>query len=154
MYQTLHTCTDTQDPDKRRDAEKRIHTCYLESLIYDNIYRHSTLDDRHLERLEITKKDFLSCFPRIELVVHIDYINIYPRALTIIKKINGKIRFTEIYTRNVDFSIPGNVYSDGIVKVILTNASGVFIRYQSFDGIGRQIKVDSKSVYTTIPESI
>lgn len=143
FYTSLHTCSDTQTPESRRIAEERIYKCYLERLIFDNIYKNNTLffpktgseihsqDIEHQTRLAQTREDFKSCFPNIELKINIDYIQNIPNVITIIKKINGKIRYTEVYSKE-----------DSFVKCIITKSSGVFMRLNTFDSIGRTVKID------------
>ena len=143
FYTALHTCSDTQSPEDRRIAEERIYKCYIERVIFDNIYKHSTLffpktgseihsqDIEHQRRLIQTYEDFKTCFPNIEVKIHIDYIQNIPKVLTIIKKISGKIRFTEVYSKEESF-----------VKCIITKSSGVFMRLNTFDTIGRTVKID------------
>jgi hypothetical protein len=160
MYTALHTCYDAQPPEKRRVAEQRIYKCYIERLIFDDVYKHNTMffpirgseqhsqNKQHQDRLEITHKDFKSCFPHIELKIHIEYRRHIPYILTIIKKVSGKIRFTEVYMKDTDDP-------NAPVKCIITKSSGVFVRFNTFQNIGRAEKVSSKddSIFTTLPRA-
>jgi len=152
MYSYYHNCVITEHtPEERRKVEERIYKCYIERLIFDNIYLHNTLhlgdsvhsqDTGHAKRLEETEKDFKSCFPKITIDIRLEYIREFPCVLTIIKKVDGKIRFTECYTKQVNLKETSivNVYDDK-VKCILTKSSGVYLRFNTFNLKGRLMRV-------------
>lgn len=160
MYTMLHTSSGEQPPEQRRVAEERIYKCYLERLIFDDIYRHNTIffptigsethgqNISHQDRLESTHTDFKSCFPNIDIKIIIEYRKHIPYTLTIIKKVSGKVRFTEVYIKDIeDASSP--------VKCIITKSSGVFVRFNTFHNIGRLEKVTSTddTVFTRMPKA-
>ena len=78
MYAALHRCNGTQSDDDRRVAEERITKCYIERLIFDEIYKHNTFffpltgtdvhgqNDSHIIRNEQTYADYKTCFPNID----------------------------------------------------------------------------------------
>lgn len=150
LYETLHRCIDGQRDDDRRSVEERITKCYIERLIFDEIYKHNTFffpltgtevhsqNQGHLDRNAMTYSDYRTCFPNIELSVNVDFMQTVPYSLTLIKKINGKIRFVEVYTKDpADPNAP--------VRCIITKSSGVYVRYNTFDAMGRTVKIDAMS---------
>ena len=84
----------------------------LEYVIFANIYKRNTKIDLPM--------------PDIDCKIHIKYIQNIPTVLSIIKKSNNKIRSVEVYSKD-----------GAIVKCIITKRSGVYIRFNTFDKIGR-----------------
>jgi hypothetical protein len=156
MYKALHQCSEDQTPEQRRIAEERIYTCFLERMIFDDIYKHCTLffphigtethsqDEGHVRRLEMTQEDFKTCFPDIDIKINIDYLRTVPRALTIIKKVRGKPRFVEVYTKDDN---------DDFVKCVITKSSGVYLRINTSNGAGRIVKIKGEEAFATLPEA-
>ena len=105
----------------RRDVRKRIETCYIERLIYDDMYRHQTLhfpapvsgydenthniiqDKGHLFRLDLTKTDFKTCFPNLDIEIDMEYDGMWPIALIITRSIRGRVSSVETYVKNTEF---------------------------------------------------
>lgn len=104
IYHRIYSCGDGTDafraqqlrcrqygmPSEERDEVKaRIFRCYVERLIYDNMYRSMhgavfamtsgpgnvpfTQDDGHMNFLAETRADFQSCYPCLEILVDIEY---------------------------------------------------------------------------------
>lgn len=146
LYDTLHRCTDDQSPTDRSIAEQRIYKCLLERMIFDDIYKHNTLffpetgtevhgqDSAHQQRLEKTYEDFKTCFPDMELKIKIEYSNVTPKVLTVIKKIRGRIKFVEVYKKD-------EIDNEAPVTCTLTKSSGVYIRINTFNIHGRLVKL-------------
>ncbi len=81
-YADFHTCY-AENPNNEI-AKDRIRKCYLERLIYDNIYKNQALfsqDEGHEHWLQKTKNDFNSCFPNIDIAIDIKYHNIHPHPI-------------------------------------------------------------------------
>lgn len=159
MYETLHTCSDSQDPEARRIAEDRIYKCFLERMIFNDIYKYNTMffpatgtethgqDMSHKARLQKTYDDFKTCFPHMEIKIRIDYVQTTPRVLSIIKKIRGRISYTVVYTKD-DIND-----RKAATKCIITKSSGVYLRISHFDNIGRLIKINGDTThFTTLTE--
>lgn len=99
-------CKPSMTKKKRSRVKKLIQRCYTERLIYNEIFIHETLhesqDSGHKKRLEETKKDFLSCFPAMDIKVTLSsYIGILPRVINVQMFKNGKCISTETYTKDV-----------------------------------------------------
>ena len=72
-----------------------IERCYIERLIYDQLYVHETLhfplsgnsihqqNVGHLYRLDLTRKDFETCFPDVKITVEIEYQDGFPYILIV-----------------------------------------------------------------------
>ena len=142
-YNEWHTCTENMDSIKRNTVEQRITTCYIERLIYDNIYVHlqnffptlpsaeNKQNSAHLERLELTHKDYKTCFPSIEIQIDIEYMQEFPYILRITKLINGKPRYTEIYKKTINRQLVTSVYED-VTECFIHKSSGIYYKYQTF----------------------
>lgn len=130
---------------ERKATEQRIHTCYIERLIYDRLYRDLTLhfplsgdevltqDKRHLDFLEDTKRDFQSCFPNTDYTVSIEYENNKPYMLTIQKLYQDKEVVLETYLKEFDNSALGGLQYGPIVFCTKKTKDKHYVRYQRFD---------------------
>lgn len=70
---------------------------YIERLIYDEIHKQyssknesPTQDDGHIFRMKLTKDDFETCFPNIEIDVDVDHEDNFPVKLTIDRRHKNK----------------------------------------------------------------
>ena len=100
-------------------------------------------DSGHTRRLELTYNDFKTCFPNIDIKVNLDFIQQFPRSLTVVKKVNGKTRYIEVYTKEVDVKENFNYIYQNQVKCITTKSSGVFLRINTFELKGKTVKIHS-----------
>jgi hypothetical protein len=134
--QAYNQCHQTMKKTKVAKVKKQIETCYIERLIYDDLYKKQTLffpkkgdesptqDDGHVHWLEQTKHDFQTCFPDVEINVSIeDFKDSMPLTLRIQKK---KERHTieEVYQRSLNHAeydpiVVGRMYksSNHLIKV-------------------------------------
>jgi len=124
---------------ERQDIRHRIQTCYIERLIYDEIYKNLTLQDEnqqdegHIHRLNIVKEDFKTCFPNLDISVSIEFDMHLPIALNIKRSIRGILTSQETYTRTIVFDniFGGKKYSDEIQATRMTNTY-LYRRIQTF----------------------
>ena len=143
FYDFLHKCTPDMSEIQRNENEKRIYTCYIERLIFDNIFLHITHffpekgDDIHKQnptheaRIQKTKEDFKTCFPNIDIEIEIVYNQIYPVSLKILKYVKNKLHYTEIYYKELSREI-GKIY-DNTTKCVVEKSSGLYGTYRTFD---------------------
>jgi len=116
---TFNRCTNITK--NRRQVKARIETCYIERLIYAEIFKKQTLvfpktmtntehdhkqDKGHENWLEQTHEDFKTCFPKTNIRVQVsEYLGKWPTKCTIIREKNGKISKEEyvktVYNREV-----------------------------------------------------
>lgn len=142
-YKEWHKCTNTMDDTRRTEVEQRITTCYIERLIYDNMFVHlhnffpslpaaeNKQNSGHLHRLELTRQDYKTCFPAIEIQIDMEYMQEYPYILKITKLVNGIPRFTEIYKKEINRQLVTSIYED-VVECFIHKSSGIFYKYQTF----------------------
>lgn len=133
------------------DVKRQIEKCYIERLIYNDIFIHQMLhlpsigteemsqNQNHMHRLELTRADFKTCFPKTDLSISIEYdsMNRIPLRL-FIRRINhgkGKKSIEERYEKTLDRIIHANFteYSNVVEcrKSIVGGAS--FFKLQTFD---------------------
>lgn len=131
---------------ERNRRKKLIERCYIERLIYDALYRHETLefpvsgsddhsqDKGHLFRLDITKKDYETCFKRCQVNVEIEWVDGMPVGITIIRLKNGKETTREIYNRKYCFDGVRNKVYDPIVECrkLVHGSSKQYFKFQTF----------------------
>ena len=121
---TFQRCTPDMDRQDRIDIRTRIETCYIERLIYDYMYRNIAMffpnigaeerkqDQKHIDRLLLTKGDFETCFPNLRIEIDMDFTfdpMHWPTKLVIRRYIRDRIVSTETYERGIVF---GDVIGD------------------------------------------
>ena len=115
-------CTKTK---YSKEHKRKIETCYIERLIFDQLYREinfhfsvkgeeMTQDKTHIERLEITKNIYQTCFPKQDIIVNIQFENRIPTRCNITRLKNNKIISEETYvktyaTNNNTFGLIGKI---------------------------------------------
>lgn len=112
--QAYNQCQKSMTKSKISRVKKQIETCYIERLIYDDLYKKQTLffptdgrsspsqDVGHTHWLEQTKQDFLTCFPDVEIKVTIEeFDGTLPITLRIYKKI-GAHSTEEVYKKSLN----------------------------------------------------
>jgi hypothetical protein len=121
--QAYNQCQKSMTKSKIARVKKQIETCYIERLIYDDLYKKQTLffptdgrsspsqDAGHTHWLEQTKQDFLTCFPDVEIKVSIEeFDDTMPLTLRIYKKIGAHIT-EEVYKKSLnDPFVEGYLY--------------------------------------------
>lgn len=121
VYHRLSSCGDGSDafrnlyqrctPDlplkQRKEIMRRIMTCYIERLIYDNMYSHYSPDgsqnEGHAHRLRITQEDFHSCFPHTDVKIAIEYEQHLPYQIQIEIRKQDELVSTEKYVKSIVF---------------------------------------------------
>lgn len=88
---------------RRRGIAER---CFIERLIYDEIYRQScwsseTQDKGHMEAIRQAQTDYMGCYPGQDIKVRIDMHMSLPYMLVIEKYKNNKLVITEKYERRL-----------------------------------------------------
>ena len=148
--QMYHQCTDHMSSKTRSRVRRQIETCYIERLIYAEMYKHQTLffpllltntekqDAGHEYRLKLTHLDFKTCFPTVEISVELaDFIGKWPTTCIITRKKDGKTT-QEKYVKLVNNR---EVKSYGrFVDCTLTSGNNkTKYKVQSFDKVERWI---------------
>jgi hypothetical protein len=156
--QTYLQCTSGMDKNRWSDVKKRIERCYIERLIYDQIFKDQTLhfpavgtedpsqNDAHIARIRLTRDDFKSCFPRTEIRVELSYDNhsIYPIELAIIRSTTkkGAKEIKEVYKKRIDKTVPNFHKYENVVECFKYVGNKIdLLKAQAFRGETRWRKV-------------
>ena len=140
----------------KRKVKKQIETCYIERLIYDELYKHQTLfipstptdnrtqDQGHKNWLQQTFADFQTCFPNVVVKVEItEYQQHWPTSLVIVRIKNG-VETKEEYTRDITISPSGLKQYDRFVNCKLITSDGLAkAKVQDFAGRSKWKKITS-----------
>lgn len=104
---SYHKCTPDMDEIQKKKIKRQIFTCYIERLIYDDMYCYYSpeekQDEGHQKRLQLTKDDFSTCFPRVDVVVGLEYDQFRPIKLTLVLFKDGREIFTKTYVKTIIF---------------------------------------------------
>jgi hypothetical protein len=114
-----HICIKTNTNKERQTKRPMIERCYIERLIYDELYKYEmpiNQDTGHLYRLDLTREDYETCFKYMKLVVEIQYHDNYPSGIIIHRYKHKKIYSTEIYEKYVRFDKFGMKYYEEPVE--------------------------------------
>lgn len=126
-YTDFHTCF--EENANNEIAKQRIKTCYLERLIYDDIYRHQTLhfpvsgtegnvqDESHQFWLQKTKNDFHTCFPNMDVQLTLKYENTYPVYMKAYVTQNGNFIEETEFQKRLNY-IQGHLDYDLVVHCV------------------------------------
>lgn len=122
-----------------------IERCYIERLIYDQLYIHETLhfptsgnsihqqNAGHLYRLDLTRKDFESCFPDVKITVEIEYQDGFPYSLIVQRKDQAKKVDTYLkYYKTVRLNNRGVREYEDIVTVVKIENGKTFTKTNTF----------------------
>lgn len=125
----------------KKDVQTRITKCYLERMIYDRLYRDLELtfdkepeqDGGHLHRMQLTKEDFESCFPKTRFDIDIEYDNMLPYKLTIVRYVKDKEVSREVYVKRIVFDkvFGGKMYYE-VVECYKHVGNRTYKRLQGF----------------------
>lgn len=161
---------------KLRATQKRIERCYIERLIYNELYLNEQLsfpgsstwssplvstllteapraqDDGHVHWLNETKNDFQTCFPETNIIVKLEnYVGFHPTKVTITRIRRNKVISTETYIKQVNLN--------GMRRYMLsvdcyrTLSKKMQVKFQRFEKRSKWIPVNPSS-QVTIPPTI
>ena len=107
-------CTPAQDMLTREDIKKRTETCYIERLIYDELWKEQALffprtvdeepgqDKGHEDYLhQEVHEDYKTCFPNHTIKVTLEFSGMYPIKATIVKIFRNRETSVEIYKKDI-----------------------------------------------------
>jgi hypothetical protein len=149
--ESIRTCNNAQNNISSKELCRYKYIYYLETLIWDAIYKYNTphipgnydkeitqdavqdavQDAAHEERIIITKKEFQSCFHDCDLIVSVE-CNPQPFKLTIQQTYKNKVKFTEIYTRDILHDRFGSWIYDTVVICRRNNLQKDYVKFQTF----------------------
>lgn len=143
-------CTAGLSKDEIKRRRPLIERCYIERLIYDEIYKYYSFhfpskndspsqDEGHLFRMKLTQEDFESCFPDTKINVEVDHEDNAPVKATITRTHKGIAKTTLVYIKYFTLSpIFGvKIYQEN-VDVEKTDAKGrVYIKTSRFANPGK-----------------
>ena len=143
-FRRLHQqCQEIMTRSGRNDIKTRIMTCYIERLIYDELFKEYSLkfntevveqDNGHKHRLELTNQDFKTCFPNINIEIVLEYDQHLPIKITIIKHLHNMISSIETYEKSIRFDdFQQKRYSSDVVCFKETNGKNN-IKYMKIQG--------------------
>jgi hypothetical protein len=124
-------------------VRNKIETCYIERLIYDELYKNQsfyfpaklnnlpTQNEGHIKRLALTKEDFQTCFPENDIIVELIYSgNTRLPTRVIIKRVERETPFCiEVYDKSIN--IENNKYNK-VVECSKSLADELFFKGQTF----------------------
>lgn len=133
-------CNKNYEKKENNRRKKAIYKCYLERLIYNKIYldfpqnanSEHTQNREHIERLELTKTDFESCFPLHNIHVDITYIDGYPGILSIRHFKNDIELYSESYHKFVKKNAFGKIIYQSFVDCFMVKNNVKYFKVQSF----------------------
>ena len=141
-------CTTNLTNKELKRRQKLIERCYIERSIFNELYIHETLhfpktgvqdnqqDTGHLFRMDLTEKDFKTCFPDITIKIELDYSENFPNKLTITRKHNENI-VVLTYTRTFSFTNYGNKVYDNIIECLKEENGQKYIKICDFTNPGK-----------------
>lgn len=137
-------CTENLSSKEIRRRKPLIERCYIERLIYNELWTHEMLffprtgveqtqqNEGHMFRLDLTMRDYETCFPGTKLKVVIDYENNFPYKLVISKLINEKNVTKLTYIKTYTMTTYGNkIYSD-LVECIKEENDKKYMKISTF----------------------
>jgi hypothetical protein len=134
-------CYNTNTPEEIEIKKKHIFKCYIERLIYDDMFRTlslhfpTTLNNQnlkqntgHLFKLSERAKNFNKCFLGINITIEIQYDNNFPIILIINYSKDDVIIKKEIFMKTTYIDNYGNTrYEDDVFHKILENNEEIII---------------------------
>lgn len=123
--------------------------CYVERLIFDALWNKETVNesqdesqdesqgdtqgDAHVKRIELTKKDFQTCWgEQRDVRVHVDYMDNFPYKVYIENYYGKRLISSEVYTKTYVFSAGGNKIYNAIVECVRTTGRKSYAKSQSY----------------------
>ena len=118
-------CYNTDIPEEIEKKKEHIFKCYLERLIYDDMFKNLTEQELkqnkgHIFQLSERAKNFNKCFNNIELNINIKYKNNFPIILDINYLKNNFLFKKEMFMKTTYIDDYGNTryYEDVFHKII------------------------------------
>jgi len=180
-YRENHlVCLEGLTARQRMARRPLIERCYIERLIYDALFQHENVgtpvsrsdvsrttvphhdrnsdveyasqDEGHLFRLDLTRRDFETCFPEIKIDLEVQYNDGFPTGVTIVRMFKDRGALTiERYDKPYAFSAAGVKVYEGFVACTRELSDGrSFFKVQHFDGGERQwVPLSDAAVGTT-----
>lgn len=149
-FRTLYNqCKPDMKKSRRTKVKRLIERCYVERLIYHELYIHETLyfpqrgieehlqDKVHMNWLSETNNDFQTCFPNMSIQVTLsDFDGLMPKCLTIEKYKADQLITKETYYKEV---IHGEMkqYEKYVICLLQTNHRSLKRKVQSFEKVKR-----------------
>lgn len=140
---TYQQCPPDMDRARRNDVRGKIETCYIERLIYDQMYENLTLhfpekgsDEHHQNasherRLELTHDDFKTCFPNLDVKVDLEFEMNWPVSVRICRYIRGDLVSVELYKKRIILG-GGHKHYDDVVYASRNTKQYTYVKNQSF----------------------
>lgn len=147
-YRGAHlTCPGGLPRSEKNRRKTLIERCYLERLIYDELYRHFALhhpargnaepeqDLAHTTRLRLVESDYRSCFRDGRIEIAIRYESNYPTHLEVRRYKKDALVSTEVYVKTLgDLSNRFVVYEPGVYcHRLISKDSVAFAKVNVFD---------------------
>ena len=141
-YKDERSCINSVE-EKDTLKHQRIYICYLERLIWDYIFKYENpnipgtfdesikQDKSHEDRLNITQKEYQSCYKDCDLEVIIEF-NPEPYKLIIKQLYKTRVKCIEIYTRNVMHDIFGSWEYEMVVECKRKYKNIDYAKFQTF----------------------
>ena len=147
---TYLQCRHGMDSRARASVKKQIHTCYIERVIYDHLFRSENLlfphgiqrdgyvntvshDHVHIYRLDQTARDFETCFPTLGVQVYVRYSGKIPVTLAISRSIKNRQVSLEVYYKTFNYDNPMVAYTyDYIVHCVRVTDTNFYQKRQMF----------------------
>jgi len=150
-------CKRGMPKDRRKDVKARIERCYIERMIYDDMYRTLGLffpatgvqngneqDAGHTFRMQETHDDFKSCFGSLSVRINITYDDWIPIKIEIYRTVPGSHESVETYEKTVTISPYGGKSYEAFVDCTRETFSsvdggggrtpnGVWVKRQRYD---------------------
>jgi hypothetical protein len=140
----FNRCTPDMDRARRDDVRKRIETCYVERLMYNEMFTRFSLhfpstgtqaheqDEGHLHRLKLTREDFKTCFPNLDFKVDIEFEANWPRSVRICRFLHGDLVSVEVYERRIEFP-DGSKRYEPVCYASRRTQQFAYVKNQSFE---------------------
>lgn len=140
-------CLPATDSSEKARRKLVAETCYIERLIYNQIYEHenahifngsieNTEQDRgHHKAIYEANKDFVTCCKRCSIHVNLDFNALGPISVTIKRYSNNRLRSTETYNRAILHTGRLGIgwKYDALVSCTRTVGTREYIKFQSFN---------------------
>jgi hypothetical protein len=141
---THHICNKELPREERKRRKDIIERCYIERKIYDCLYKNEQVhlpetwnaeieqDNGHKHRLELTKKDFQTCFKDQEIEVAIEYEGNMPYQIRLLRTANERPMYEEVFTKQIDIDSYGRKHYSEVVECTRISGDLTYKKVQTF----------------------